>query len=173
MASLADELQYTLGRSQVAGPAVVVDKVTGMPVLVNNNFSGAQGGVARVRRASLSAVLLQDIDTFSLTFNRDDRTTLSADAPGAVPGTTYYNGTLSWQREISPGLRGNAQATYGERSAKGVASQNIVTLSAGLNWSLSETLSTRATYTYTHAGSRQPGFGYDASLISLGLRKTF
>lgn len=173
MVSLADELQYALGRTQVAGPSLVVDKVTGMPVLVNNNFAGAQGGLSRTRRATLSAVLLQDIDTFTLTFNRDERTTLSADVPGAVPGTVFYSGTLSWQRELSPGLRGNAQATYGERSAKGVGSQEIITLSAGLNWSLSETLSTRATYTYTHAGSRTPGFGYDASLISLGLRKTF
>lgn len=173
MVSQADELQYALGRTQVAGPSLVVDKVTGMPVLVNNNFAGAQGGLSRTRRATVSAVLLQDIDTFTLTFNRDERTTLSADVPGAVPATVYYSGSLAWQRELRPGLRGNAQATYGERSAKGVGSQEIVTVSAGLNWSLSETLSTRATYTYTHSGSRTPGFGYDASLISLGLRKTF
>ncbi len=174
MVSQAEELQYALGRSQVAGPLLVVDKVTGMPVLVNNNFSGAQGGLSRTRRATVSAVLLQDIDTFTLTFNRDERTTLSADAPGAIPGSTFYSGTLAWQRELSPGLRGNAQATYGERTARGASvRQEIITLSAGLNWSLSETLSTRATYTYTQSNSSQPGFGYESSLISLGLRKTF
>ena len=173
MVSQADELQATLGRSRVAGPSLVVDPVTGMPVLVNNNFAGAQGGISRVRRATVSAVLLQDIDTFSLSFNRDDRTTLSADVPGAAPGITYYSTSLSWQREILPGLRGNAQATYGSRSAKNVASQDIMTFSAGLNWALSETLSTRATYTYTRVASPQPGFSYDGSLISLGVRKTF
>lgn len=173
MVSQADELQSSLSRSRVAGPSLVVDPVTGMPVLVSNNFAGTQGGIARVRRASVSGVLLQDIDTFSLSFNRDERTTLSADVPGAAPGITSYSTTASWQREILPGLRGNAQATYGARSAKGVASQDIMTFSAGLNWSLSETLSTRATYTYTRVASPQPGFGYDGSLISLGVRKTF
>jgi len=173
MASLADELQASLGRGRAAGPAILVDQTTGMPILVNDNFAGAQGGVSRVRRASISAVLLQDIDTFSLSFNRDDRITLSSDVPGAIPGSTFYRGTFSWQRELGPGVRGNVQASYGERVAKGGASQDILTLSAGLNWSLSETLSTRATYTYTRAGSPQPGFSYDANLLSLGLRKTF
>ncbi len=173
MVSQADELQSSLSRSRVAGPSLVVDPATGMPVLVNNNFAGTQGGISRVRRASVSGVLLQDIDSFTLSFNRDERTTLSADVAGAAPGITYYSTSLAWQREILPGLRGNAQATYGARSAKGVASQDISTFSAGLNWSLSETLSTRATYTYTRVASPQPGFGYDGSLISLGVRKTF
>jgi uncharacterized protein (PEP-CTERM system associated) len=173
VASAADELQYALGRSQVSASAIVIDRVTGMPVLVNNNFAGAQGGVARVRRASVSAVLLQDVDTFTLAFNRDDRTTLGAETTVAVPKTTYSTTTFSWQRELSPGLRGNAQFTYGERTASGFGNQDIITVSAGLNWSLSETLSTRASYTYTRAGSRQPGLSYDASLISLGLRKSF
>ena len=174
IASMADELLASLNRSQVAGPSVVVDTATGMPVLVNNNFSGAQGGLSRTRRATLSAVLLQDIDTFTLTFNRDERTTLSADAPGAIPGSTFYNGTLSWQRDLAPGLRGNAQGSYGQRSARGAAvNQEIVTLSAGVTWTLSETLSTRASYTYTQSSSNQRGFGYTSNLISLGLRKTF
>lgn len=173
MVSAADELQYTLGRTQAVGTAIVIDQATGMPVLVNNNFAGAQGGVSRVRRISVSGVLLQDVDTISLTFNRDERFTVSADVPGALPNTVYSSTTLSWQRELGPGLRGNTQITYGERSAARFGSQELITVSAGLNWALSETLSTRASYTYTHSGSRQPGFGYDASLVSVGLRKTF
>lgn len=173
MVSPTDELQASLSRSQVAGPALVVDPVTGMPVLVTNNFGGTQGGISRLARATVSAVLLQDIDTFSLSFNRDDRTTLSAEIPGATPAYTYYSTSVSWQRELSPGLRGNAKATYGSRTAKGVASQDIMTFTTGLTWALSETLSTRATYTYTRAASPQRGFSYEGSLISLGVRKTF
>jgi hypothetical protein len=70
-------------------------------------------------------------------------------------------------------VRGNAQFTYGERSAAGFGSQASTTFSAGLTWTLSETLSTRASYTYTRASSNQPGLGYEASLLSVGLHKTF
>jgi uncharacterized protein (PEP-CTERM system associated) len=173
VASLADELQFALGRSQVISPTVVIDTVTGMPVLVNNNFAGAQGGVSRVKRATISGVLTQEVDTFTVSFNRDERTTLSADAPGAPPAITWLSTTLGWQRELGSGVRGNTQITYGERSSAGFGRQELITFTAGVNWALSETLSTRASYTYSRSSSNRAGLGYDANLLALGLRKTF
>ena len=173
MASLADELQLSLTRGTTSGNGLVIDPITGMPVLVTNNFAGTQGGVSRVRRASLSAVLLQDADTYTLTVNRDDRLTLSADAPGGAPSVTWLTATLSWQRELQPGLRGNAQVTYGDRSGRGFGSQEMITFSTGLSWALSETLSTRATYTYTQATSNRAGLSYTANLLAVGVRKSF
>ncbi len=173
MASLADELQYSLTRGQAISPGIVIDPATGMPIQVNNNFAGAQGGVSRVKRFSLSGVLTQDIDVYTLSFNRDERQTLSAESAGAPPAVTWMTTTVGWQRELWPGVRGNAQASYGERSSAGFGNQELITLSAGLNWELSETLSTRASYTYTRSTSNRAGFGYDANLLSLGLRKSF
>jgi uncharacterized protein (PEP-CTERM system associated) len=173
MADPAEEFQNAIGRTQISASGIAIDPKTGMPVIVVNNFAGAQGGLSRVRRVSLSAVLLQDIDTFTLSFNRDERTTLSGDLPGTAPNTTYNIATVGWQRELWPGVRGNAQASYGERSAGNVGNQETMTFSAGLNWALSETLSTRASYTYTRSSSNLAGFGYEASLVSLGLHKSF
>ncbi len=173
VSSLADDLQYALTRGQAISPGIVIDPATGMPIQVNNNFAGAQGGVSRVKRITVSGVLTQDIDVYTLSFNRDERQTLSTEAPGAPPGTTWMTTTLGWQRELGPGLRGNAQASYSERSAAGFGNQELMTLSTGLNWSLSETLSTRASYTYTRSSSNRPGLGYDANLVSVGLRKSF
>jgi len=173
MASLADELQYALTRGQVVSPGIVIDPATGMPVLVTNNFAGAQGGVARVKRYTLSGVLTQDINVYSLSFNRDERQTLSAESLGAPPAITWMTTTLGWQRELWPGVRGNAQVSYGERSSAGFGSQELITLSTGLNWSLSETLSTRASYTYSRSSSSRAGLSYNANLLSLGLRKSF
>ncbi len=173
MANQAEELQYALGRTQLSTSGITIDPRTGMPVIVANNFGGAQGGLARVRRVSVSGVLTQDIDTYSVSVNRDERITLSGDAPGGAPTTSYLTASLAWQRELGPGLRGNALFNYGTRTAGGFGSQQTMTMSTGLNWSLSETLSTRASYTYTRATSKPVGFGYEASLISLGLHKTF
>ena len=173
MANAAEELQNSLGRTRISNSGITIDPVTGMPVILNNNFSGAQGGLARVKRISVSGVLTGDVDVFSLTLNRDERTTLSSDVPGAAPAISFMNVSGAWQRELGPGVRGNAQASYGERSAGGFGSQQVMTLSTGVSWALSETLSTRATYTFTHASASQRGFGYQANLVSLGLRKTF
>lgn len=175
MANAAEELQYASTRTQLSASGITIDPKTGMPVILTNNFAGAQGGLARVRRVSLSGVLTGDVDVFTVTLNRDERQTLSGDAPGGPPSTSYLNATLGWQRELWPGVRGNAQASYGERTAGSAASvsQSIITFTAGLNWSLSETLTTRAAYTHTRSSSNQAGFGYEANLISLGVQKTF
>ena len=136
--------------------------------------SGAQGGLSRVRRYSASAVLTGDMDVFTLTVNRDERTTLSGDTvAAAAPSITYTNASAAWQRELGQGVRGNAQVTYGDRKAGGFGSQQTMTFSTGVNWALSETLSTRVSYTFTRATSNQRGFGYQANLLSLGVRKTF
>ena len=173
MSNAAEELQNTLGRTQISTSGITIDPVTGMPVILNNNFRGAQGGLARVKRISASGVLTGDADVFTLSLNRDDRTTLSGDAPGASPSITYMTVSAGWQRELWPGVRGNAQASYSERTASAFGGQQTMTVSAGLNWALSETLSTRATYTFTRSTSSQAGFAYQANLLALGLRKTF
>ena len=173
MANQAEELQYSAGRTQVSASGITIDPRTGMPVILTNNFAGAQGGVARVRRASISGVLIQEVDTFTVSLNRDERIPLSADGPGATPNTTALTAMAGWQRELGPGLRGNTQFTYSERTATRFGSQKVMTFTTGLVWSLSDTLSTRASYTYTRAASKPAGFGYEASLIALGLHKSF
>ena len=173
MANAADELQYMAGRAQLSPSGITIDPTTGMPVILTNNFAGAQGGLAQVRRYSVSGVLIQELDVFTVSLNRDERITLSGDAAGASPNTTYTAASVAWQRELSPGVRGNTQFSYGERVAAGFGGQETMTFSTGLTWSLSETLSTRATYTHARAASNRAGFGYRANLISLGVRKTF
>ena len=97
----------------------------------------------------------------------------SGDVPGARPNSSYVTASLGWQRELGPGVRGNAQLTYSTREAGPRLRQETMTFTSGLNWSLSETLSTRASYTYTRANSNIAGFGYAAHLVALGVQKSF
>ena len=170
-----EDLQGALGSASFDSFGTAVDSLTGVPLVLNDNFAGTQGGVARVQRLSVTGILIRDIDSFSITVTREERRTLSSNVPGAAPTTSYTNGSLSWQRELGVGLRGNALVSYGERSAGGPASatQETLTFSAGLNYAFSETLSSRATYTFTHSSSNRPGFGYDMNLLTLGLHKSF
>ena len=173
MSSLAEELLNGAQRNTLSPSGITIDPVTGMPVILNNNFAGAQGGAARVRRISVSAVMTQDVDVFTVSLNRDERIPLSGDVPGARPNSSYVTASLGWQRELGPGVRGNTQLSYSERSAGTRLRQETMTFTSGLNWALSETLSTRATYTYTRATSNLAGFGYAAHLLALGVQKNF
>ncbi|MDO8961388.1 MAG: TIGR03016 family PEP-CTERM system-associated outer membrane protein [Methylophilus sp.] len=173
MSSLAEELLTGAQRNTLSPSGITIDPITGMPVILNNNFAGAQGGASRVRRVSVSAVLTQDIDIYTISLNRDERISLSGDVPGARPNSSFVTASLGWQREIGPGVRGNAQFSYSTREAGPRVRQETMTFTSGLNWSLSETLTTRASYTYTRANSTLAGFGYAAHLLALGVQKNF
>lgn len=173
MSSLAEELLTGAQRNTLSPSGITIDPATGMPVIVNNNFAGAQGGAARVRRISVSGVLTQDVDVYTISLNRDERISLSGDVPGARPNSSFVTASLGWQRELGPGVRGNAQLSYSAREAGPRVRQETMTFTSGLNWALTETLSTRASYTYTRATSSIAGFGYAAHLVALGVQKNF
>jgi uncharacterized protein (PEP-CTERM system associated) len=173
MSSPAEELLNGANRTTLSRTGITIDPITGMPVILNNNFAGAQGGAARVRRISVSAVLTQDADVFTASLNRDERTSLSGDAPGARPNSAFVTASLGWQRELAPGVRGNAQLSYSTRNAGPRVRQETVTATGGVNWALTETLSTRASYTYTRANSNLAGFSYAAHMLALGVQKSF
>ena len=177
----AEDLQNAIAGADLDAFGAPVDRATGTPLVLANNFGGAQGGVSRVRRASLSATLLQEIDVFSLSLQRDERRLLSANTPaaagtaGAASATTSLNAILAWQRELAPGLRGNAAVSYGVRSAGGgfALTQETLTFSTGVTYAFSETLSARSTYSYTSSSSNRAGFSYAMNLVTIGVHKSF
>lgn len=170
-----EDLLRTLGRVEFDAFGNAIDPRTGLPLALSDNFAGARGGVARNRVFTVTGVLLRDIDTVSVSFQRNERTTLSSDTPGAVPSTTGLSGSLDWQRELGPGLRGNASFTYGTRSATGSfpLTQDTISFTSGLTYSFSDTLSARGSYSFLSSNSNQPGFSYSANMVTLGLRKGF
>lgn len=175
VSSGAEEIQNAVLSADFDAYGIPVDRSTGAPLAITNNFSGVSGDVARVSNFSVSGALLRDLDTFSLGLQYQYRNVLSSNSIGGPGNSAYLNATLGYQRELGPALRGNASFSYGTRdgNGRGGATQQTFTVSAGLYYTLSETLSTRAVYTYSTSTSNQPGYGYDMNLFTLGLHKAF
>ncbi len=172
----AEQIQNAILSADFDAYGVPIDRATGAPLAFTNNFSGMNGNLSRVSSFSITGALLQDLDTYSVSLQYQSYQTLTSNTINTGPtNSAWVTGTLAYQRQIRDALTGSASVNYSSRVGEnvGTASQQTFSLSAGLFYSLSETLSTRAMYTYSHSNSNTPGYGYDMSMITIGLRKGF
>ena len=172
----AEQIQSAILAADFDSYGVPIDRNTGAPLAFTSNFGGMNGNVSRVSSFSVTGALLRDLDTYSLSLQYQAYQTLSSNTINAGPNNSaWVTGTLAYQRQISQALSGSTTVSYSARNGQGAgtATQQTVSLTAGLFYALSETLSTRALFTYSHSNSNTPGFGYDMSMITVGLRKGF
>jgi uncharacterized protein (PEP-CTERM system associated) len=197
----AEEQQSLLQSTNVGPGGLLVDSVTGAPVSSSSGAFGTQNGLYRLRRFSISGLLLLNRDSVSVSLAQDDRTNVNTIAAGtgvnAVPAGASSSGiigTLSWQHELSPVLSSSASFSYGTEdnggltSAGSSGSQRTVQTSLALNYVFTETLTGSARYLFTdrsggagrttQTNSNSFGFGQAGqnlteNLLLVGLRKSF
>lgn len=178
-----EDFQNALALSDLDANGTAVDRQTGIPISVTNNFFGAGSGqLNRTRRLSVTAVLLMDRNVISVSVRRDEQQQVG-NAPGVVTinnrtGATRNEGiygTISYQRDLNPGLIGNLYSQIGQRQSGGTinSSQDTLSLGASMTWSITETLSSRLDYTYTNNSSSLPGQSQSQNTVLAGVRKSF
>ncbi len=158
----AEEQQNLLASTNVGPTGLVTDSVTGAPVSSTSGAFGTQNGLYRLRRFSITGLLVLNRDSVSVSLAQDDRTNVNNIPAGtggtAVPAGASNSGilgTLAWQHELSPVLSSSASFSYGvdeNGSVVGAAasgSQRTVQTSLGLNYVFTETLSGSAQYLFT------------------------
>jgi uncharacterized protein (PEP-CTERM system associated) len=175
-----EDLLQALAGSDINGLGMSVDRTTGIPLSLGDNFFGSQTTPAYVRRFSLVATLLRDRDVFSFTVRHDATQYLTTMVAAPVPTATSSTGMsagFAWQHDFPGGLNGNTYLQYGSREtgAPTPASQQSVTASVGLGYAFSQTLSGRAQYSYNGSlGGGGPTVpSYQQNLITVGLHKSF
>ena len=92
------------------------------PLQIANTFYGVQNYLALVTSASLTAVLLQDRDSFSANLGRQERHQLAAATNTTTTGPLDYAGlygSLSWQHDLRPGLQSTLFAQWGTTTQSG------------------------------------------------------
>ena len=196
------EEQQSLLQSTNVGPAgLLVDSVTGAPVSSASSAFGTQNGLYRLRRLSITGLLLLNRDALSVSLAQDERTninTQTANAGGAtVPAGSSSSGTigtLSWQHELSPALSSSASVSYGVNDNGGAGggasskSQRTIQASVALSYVFTQTLTGNARYLFTDRsggvertlqsssspfGFGQAGQNLTENLLLVGLRKSF
>lgn len=174
------EEQQNLLQSAAAGPSgFLQDSTTGAPVSSTSGFFGTQNGLFRLRRFSVTGLLILNRDSFTASVTNEERTNLSATVfdpsfstlntfsnavvlpAGSVTNGTF--GTVSWQHEFTPRLSGTASFQYGVQDVAqggGLGGQGSSTTSisgsAGVGYAFNPTLTGSAQYRYTE---RTGGFG--------------
>ena len=194
----AEEQQNLLATSNVGPTGLLVDSVTGAPVSSSSGAFGTQHGLYRLRRFSITGLLLLNRDSVSVSLEQDDRQSVNT-VPAGLAGTTApvtasdsgVFGTLSWEHELSPAMSSTASLSYGvdnNGNLVGTAasgSQRTVQTTLALNYIFTETLTGSARYLFTdrsggagrtNAGSfayGQTGQNLTENLLLVGLRKSF
>ncbi len=197
----AEEQQNLLQSTNVGPTGLLVDSITGAPVSSASGAFGTQNGLYRLRRFSITGLLLLNRDSVSVSLAQDDRTNVNtiAATAGAVavpPGASSSGviGTLAWQHELSPTLSSSASFSYGIQDdgsltgAGSSGSQRTIQTSLALNYALTQTLTGSARYLFTDRsggvgrtaqpnsspfGFGQAGQNLTENLLLVGLRKSF
>jgi len=162
----AEEQQNLLQSTNVGPTGLLVDSVTGAPVSSASGAFGTQNGLYRLRRFSITGLLLLNRDSVSVSLAQDDRTNVNSIAAAAgtnaVPAGASSSGifgTLSWQHELSPVLSSTASISYGIENngslvggsvtgARSSGSQRTIQSNLALDYILTETLTGSARYSF-------------------------
>ena len=187
--------QDVLATTSVGPGGFVTDTVTGAPVGTGGGGFGVQNGVYRVKRLSLTGLLLAARDSYSVTLTQEDRTTLSTSVspftgaviPNGTSGTSLYV-SGSWSHELAPDMTSNVSVQYGTTNntsqflgtAGNGGRQDTVSFSAALSKQFTATLSGTVRYTFTdqfgargNTLSRYNAGNYTENILLVGLRKGF
>lgn len=164
----AEEQQNLLATTNVGPTGLLVDSVTGAPVSSSSGAFGTQNGLYRLRRFSITGLLLLNRDSVSVSLQQDDRTSVNTVPAGtggtAAPASASNSGvlgTLAWEHELSPAMTSSASLSYGvddnglagtgssSGSGSGSGSQRTVQTSLALHYVFTETLTGSARYLFT------------------------
>jgi uncharacterized protein (PEP-CTERM system associated) len=178
----AQNLQNAVGSTTINSAGVTIDRTTGQPISLNNNFFATQPGLFRTTSGSVSAVLLWPRDLYSLGLQYQETTQLTtafAGSPGSTGSSTGEYVNLSWTHDLSDDLHSNALVQYGVNSnntsgtGASNSSQGSFLVNFGLSYFISSTVSLSAQYTLT-TGATGTGTNSGVRQIAIvSIHKTF
>jgi uncharacterized protein (PEP-CTERM system associated) len=177
----AEDLQNALASSRLDPFGNPVDSVTGVPLVLEDDFFGSSGTVNRTERYTASLAYLLDRDVITVATRTDHSRVLSASTQTAG-GPSSTSGTyvsLAWQHDVSEAVTTNASYQYGIRTGAGstgtvgTSTEYINTVSLGASWQLSKTVTTSAQYALDVVSSRTPGTSETSHYVVLTVNKQF
>jgi len=178
-------LQNAVNSTTVNSSGVLVDRATGIPVSLNNNFFPTQPGLYRTTSASVSGVLLWPRDLFNVGLQYQETTQLTSgfsNTPGSSSSSSGEFVSFSWEHDLSEDLHANFSLQYGVNSGSNfgtngsTGNQGSILVNVGLTYAISETLSTSFQLTYTnqpsYTGTNNNSYtGREIAVVSI--HKTF
>jgi len=167
-----EQVQNQLNAGAVANNGSLVNSQTGGPLFTGNNALGVQPGIFRFSTLSASATTVLDRDTFTLTLGSTESTQIGRGAASTT--NTARTISLTWARQLTPALAVNASAFYSLGSpVAALGSSRSLAANASLQYTISDTLSAFARYSYYDRQSSAPGLSMYQDLMIFGVTKQF
>jgi uncharacterized protein (PEP-CTERM system associated) len=166
-----DQLGSQLGQSGVASDGSLVNSETGGPLFVGNNALGISGGVFRFNYLSFNATTILDRDEVALTVAHSEEMQIGRGTTGT--SNAVWTGTVSWTRQFTADLKGTATVSYSLGSPTAGEHSNSLLASVGLQYILSETVSTFVRYSFYDRQSDIAGLSFYQDLVLVGITKQF
>lgn len=177
-----ENLQNQLNNTVIGANGQAINAATGGQQFGSANALGVQSGVFRYDTLNVSLTTAVQRGTVSATATWSVQT-------GAGGTTTGNNSdvktvTLSWNRELRPDLSLSTSASYSLTRRSGAATAAIglgggggtdtsFSAAAGLQYTVSDTASLSARYTFFERSSRISGYGLYENILLLALTKQF
>jgi hypothetical protein len=178
------DLEAAANQADVLSSGTVVDRTTGQPIVLTDNFFGITNGVERLSRGSIGAILTYARDVFSVSLV-SQQSKLIAIAPGQQNNINNnpsgYYGSLGWSHDLSPAVSLSASGTVGRQRANTLvqaaqtsnSTQTIYGGSASAFYRISETLTASAVYAYSSNDVNNSRANQGQSTALVTLRKQF
>jgi uncharacterized protein (PEP-CTERM system associated) len=166
-----EQLNDQLNQASVTDYGSLASSETGGPLFVGNNALGVAGGVYRFKSLTLSLSTTLDLDQFQVVVAHTEESPLGRNTSAGSNGV--WVGTASWSHQISPDLIGTATASYSLGSPLAGQHSNSLVASVGLQYILSETVSTFARYTFYDRQASIAGESFYQDLFLVGIVKQF
>jgi hypothetical protein len=169
--STQQQLLQQLLTATPTGPGTAINQTTGLPISILNGPLNPnvplRNDVVNSENAEIGATSAIGRNQFSLVADHVDQKSLLQLAPSSTSNGAYF----VWGRQLSPSLGGNLLVGYALSSP---GSTHTATLSAGLDYTVSETIHTGVLYTLFVTGG---GGGATSSAVTnnltLSITKTF
>ena len=167
-----ENLQQQLNQGTVSANGSFVNSQTGGQLFGSTNAAPIQPGVFHFKTLSATVTTQLNRDTLSLTLNTSTQT--SAGGTSAVQTSQQTNGiVMQWTHDLRADLRWSTSASYNVITGGIRGSSKSIAFNSSLLYTLSESLSASARYTFFKSASQSALLNLYEDIFVLGITKTF
>jgi uncharacterized protein (PEP-CTERM system associated) len=167
-----EQVAGQLDQGAVDNNGGLVNAETGAPLFVGSNALGLASGIFRFSTLTFGVTTTLDRDVITLRASNSSQTQIGVGAPSTTDTVQVF--TANWSRQLTPRARLNTTLSYsmGTPTAALGRTQSLAA-SISLQYALSETVSTFASYVHLDRETRAQGGSFYENITIAGITKHF
>lgn len=166
-----EQISNQLNQAGVADDGSLENSQTGGALFTGNNALGVAGGIFRFNYLTFGATTVLDRDTISAHIGHSEQTAIGTNATAG--SNAVWTGSVMWMRQFTADFSGTASAFYSVGTPVAGEHLNSLVVSLGVQYVLSESVSTFARYSFYNRQSNLAGESMYEDIVLVGITKQF